>query len=410
MEKKNVVTIEKFDHFGRGIAKVDGEVVFIWDGVVGDQVEIEVIRKKKNYKEAVIKSVIKASNLRCNNPCIYNDKCGGCNLLNVSYDEALKFKENKVKDVMKKFCDIDIKVNDIIYDQRFNYRNKITLHVEGNKIGLYEKTSNKLVEVNKCLLVDEKINGIITRLEEFICNNNHNIDEIMIRVNNDDIMLVFNGKCEDGLLMNNFNDVYSLYLNDKLLLGNESLIMTLCGFKFKVSSKSFFQVNLLVAEKMFNYIINYLKNKHYKKVLDLYCGTGVIGLLVSLYVEEVTGIEVVSDAIVNANINKELNKIKNVSFICGKSENYIDRFSNIDLIIVDPPRKGLDKNTINNIIRIKPKEIIYVSCDAVTLARDIKLLSGFYDILEVNPFDMFPNTYHVECVSILKIKEIIYND
>ena len=409
MEKKNVVTIENFDHYARGIAKVDGEVVFVFDGVIGDLVEIEYIKKKKKYKEAVIKKIIKPANLRINNPCIYNDKCGGCNLLNISYEETLKFKENKVRELINKFCRMDFKVNPIGYDKNFNYRNKITLHVENKKIGLYEKGSNKLVEINKCLLVNEKINQFIARLKVFIANNNLQLKEVMIRINNNDVMLSFKGLVDEDILIDEFSDIYSLYLNDKLLLGNEYLTMDLCGYKFNVSSKSFFQVNLLVAEKMFNYITNYIKSKNYKNVLDLYCGTGVIGLLVSPYVEKVTGIEIVSDAIVNANINKELNKRENISFICGKTENYIDKFSNIDLIIVDPPRKGLDKNTIDNILRIKPKEVIYVSCDVVTLARDINLLSEVYNALEINPFDMFPNTYHVECVGILKLKSISKN-
>lgn len=404
MEKKNIVTIKNFDHYGRGIAKVDEKTIFVWDSVIQDEVEIEYIKEKRKYKEAIVKKVIKPSVLRVNNPCIYNDKCGGCTLLNISYNEALKFKENRVKEIMRKFCKNDIRVNSIIYDKQFNYRNKIVLHVEGKEVGLYEKGTNKIVAISKCLLVDEKLNIMIKRIKDFVNTYDHGIKEIMLRINKGNIMMEVKGRCSSELLINGFNEVYSLSLNDNLLLGQEYLTMDLCDCKFNVSSKAFFQVNSLVAEKMFDYITNYLKGKSYKKVLDLYCGTGVIGILVSPYVEEVTGIEVISDAIVNANINKKLNKVENISFICGKTEDYIGKFSDIDLIIVDPPRKGLDKNTISNIIRIKPQELIYVSCDAITLARDIELLSEFYDVLEINPFDMFPNTYHVECVCVLKLK------
>lgn len=407
MEKKKIVTIKSFDHYGRGISKDDEKVVFVWNSVIDDEVEIEYIKEKKNYKEAIVKKIIKPSDLRVDNPCIYNDKCGGCTLLNISYKEALKFKENRVQEIIDKFCKKSIKVNSIVYDKQFNYRNKIVLHVEGKKVGLYEKESKKLVEIGKCLLLNEKLNEIIKKIKDFISNYNHGINEIMLRINDDDIMMLVKGICDEGLLVSCFKDIYSLYLNDKLLLGQKYLTMDLCNYKFNVSSKSFFQINPFVTEKMFNHIINYIKGKNYKNALDLYCGTGVIGMLISPYVEKVTGIEVVSDAIVNANINKQLNKVENISFICGKTEDYMDQFSNIDLIIVDPPRKGLDKNTINNIIRIKPKEVIYVSCDTITLARDIDLLNKFYDVLEVKPFDMFPNTYHVECVCILKRKQTL---
>lgn len=404
MEKKDIVTIENFDHYGRGIAKVDDQVVFVWDSVIHDEVEIEYVKERKKYKEAKVKKIIKSSSLRVNNPCIYNAKCGGCTLLNISYNEALKFKENRIKEIIKKFCKRNININPIVYDRQFNYRNKIVLHVEGKKMGFYEKESNKIVNITQCLLVDEKLNRMIKRIKDFIDIYDHDIKEIMLRINKDDIMMEIKGICNTEILINNFSDIYSLYLNDTLLLGADYLTMDLCGYKFNVSSNAFFQVNSLVAEKMFKYIINYIRDKNYKHVLDLYCGTGVIGLLISPYVENVIGIEVISDAIINANINKKLNMIENISFICGKTEDYIDRFSNIDLIVVDPPRKGLDKKTIQNIIRIKPQELIYVSCDTITLTRDIKLLSEFYDVMELTPFDMFPNTYHVECVCVLKLK------
>lgn len=401
MADKNIVTIEKFDHYGRGIAKLENIPVFVWDSVIFDKVEIDYIKSKKNYKEAIIKKVISPSSLRVDNPCIYNDKCGGCALLNISYKESLNFKESKVKEIISKFSKMDIKVNSIIFDRQFNYRNKIILHVDGKNIGLYEKRTNNIVGINKCLLLDSKMNDMISRIKSFIKNYNHNINEVMIRSNGNDIMMKIKGNCNLDVLKREFKDIYSLWLNNKLIIGNKDLIMKLCNYSFYVLPDSFFQVNLLVAEMMFKYIINYIKEKNYNHVLDLYCGVGVIGILISSYVNKVTGIEVVSDAIVNANINKQLNNIKNISFICGKTEDYIDSFSYIDLVIVDPPRKGLDKKTIENIIRIKPKDIVYVSCDTITLARDIKLLSEFYNVIELTPFDMFPNTYHVECVCLL---------
>ena len=376
--------------------------VFVWDSVVGDIVDINIVKLKKNYMEGTIKKFIKKSSKRVKNPCIYNDRCGGCNLLNISYEEALKFKENRLKEILSKFKLDNIKINNIEYGNNFNYRNKITLHIDNKKIGLYEKRTNDIVEINKCLLVSEDINAYIDKISKFIKSNNHNLKEVMIRSFNKNILLSFKGKVDKELLKNNFNEVYSMYLNDELISGEKDLIVDLCNYKFRVAKDSFFQVNLKVAERMFNKVTSYIKEKNIKNVLDLYCGVGVIGILISKYVKEVTGIEVVEDAIKNAKYNKELNDIHNINFICGKTEDYIDRFISIDLIVVDPPRSGLDKVTIANIMRISPKEIIYVSCDNMTLGRDLKSLSEDYEVLEITPFDMFPNTYHCESITILE--------
>ena len=163
----------------------------------------------------------------------------------------------------------------------------------------------------------------------------------------------------------------------------------------------FFQVNNLVCTKIFDKVRSYIKGKNYKKALDLYCGTGIIGILISDLVESVTGIEVVKDAVANANDNKELNGIHNINFICDKVENRINEFNDIDLIIVDPPRSGLDSKSIDNILRIGAKDIIYISCNPNTLVRDLKELATLYDIKEVSIADMFPNTYHVETIVFL---------
>ena len=398
----NNLEIEKLDHFGRGITRVNNVPVFFFFCVVGDIIDIDIVKSKKNYMEGVIKKFIKKSSKRVNNPCIYNDRCGGCNLLNISHEEALIFKENRLKEILSKFKLDNIKINNIEYSNNFNYRNKITLHINNKKIGLYEKRTNDIVEINKCLLVSDDINTYIDKISKFIKNNNHNLKEVMIRSFNKNIVLSFKGKVDKELLKSYFSEVHSMYLNNELISGEKDLIVDLCNYKFRVSHNSFFQVNLEIAEKMFNKVTSYIKEKNIKNVLDLYCGVGVIGILMSKYVKEVTGIEVVEDAIKNANYNKELNDIHNINFICGKTEEYIDRFISIDLIVVDPPRSGLDKKAIDNILRIKPKELIYVSCDNMTLGRDIRLLNDNYHIKELTPFDMFPNTYHVECVCILE--------
>ena len=398
--------VEKFDHFGRGIIKDNGKTIFVRNAVAGDIVDIDLTKNKKTISEAIIKKIVKPSPLRVKSPCSYSDLCGGCSLLNISYIESLKYKENRLKEIISKFAKINIKINPIIESNEFNYRNKITLHIKDKKIGLYKYNSNELIEIDNCMLVDEKINNIIKKIKSFIKEKPNNLEEVMIRVFNNKDLIHFKGKVEKKLLKNYFKDSYSLWLNNELLIGDKNLIVDFLDYKFVLSKEAFFQVNIDIASKIFNYIRNYIKDKKYKKALDLYCGVGVIGIFISPFVEEVIGIEIVENAVKNANVNKKLNKINNISFITGKVENHINKFKDIDLVVVDPPRSGLDKNTINNIISIKPKEIIYVSCDAITLARDLNLLNEFYNIKEITPFDMFPNTYHVECISVLERKNV----
>ena len=394
--------VERFDHFGRGIIKDNGKTIFVHNAVVGDILDINIVKEKKNISQAEIRKIVKPSSIRIKSPCSYSDLCGGCSLLNISYDDSLKYKEDRLKEIISKFAGLDIKINKVVKTSPFNYRNKITLHIRNKKIGLYKYNSNDLVEIDNCLLVDDKINEIIKKVKTFIKENPNNLEEVIIRVFNNKDLIYFKGNVDKELLKKYFKDSNSLWLNNELLLGESNLIVDFLDYKFTISKEAFFQVNLDIASKIFNYIRNYIKDKAYKKALDLYCGTGVIGITISPYVDEVIGIEVVGSAVKNANINKKLNNIKNINFITGKVEDNIDKFNDIDLVIVDPPRSGLDKSTINNILRISPKEIIYVSCDAVTIARDLKILNELYNIKELTPFDMFPNTYHCESVCILE--------
>ena len=215
-------------------------------------------------------------------------------------------------------------------------------------------------------------------------------------------MLIINGECNKELLIDSFKDINSIYLNDNLIYGKNSITEIINDLYFEVYPRSFFQVNYNVMLKMYNKVIDYYKEHKDLKVLDLYCGTGTIGMLVSKYSKYVLGIEVNSDAVISANKNKTRNNIVNIDFICGKVEDNIDSINGIDSIVVDPPRAGLDKYTIDNIIRLNPSSLIYISCDPVTLARDLNILKDYYDIKEIEVFDMFPNTYHCESVCILE--------
>lgn len=395
----NQVVIEKLDHFGRGIAKINEKIVFVPNTLKGDVVVIEIVKDNSSYALGkVVKYIEKQKRL---SPCKYSNICGGCHLIDMDYSSQLEFKKEKIKELFKKNLGVDIILDDVIIGNKSNYRNKINLHVDGEKVGFYALESHDLVEIDECYITKKEINDLLPKVKDLAKNNN--IDEVMIRYHNG-LILSIKGNVSKDFLLKNFNDCSLIYLNNKKIKGNE-VIENILDKRFRVSPKSFFQVNTEVCSKMFLKVRSYIKNKSFNKALDLYCGTGVIGILISDLVNEVVGIEVISDAIEDANYNKRINDINNISFICDKVENRIDSFKDIDLVIVDPPRSGLDKKSITNIMTIAPKEIIYISCDPTTLTRDLKELRGKYDISNVSIADMFPNTYHVESVILLQRKD-----
>ena len=390
--------IEKLDHFGRGIVNIDGKIGFVTNATIGDEVVISKLQEKKKFFLCDVKEYAKKSDLRKKSFCKYSSICGGCDIGDLIYEEQLKFKKEKVENIVKKYFKQYININDVLYDKDTNYRNKITLHVKNGKIGLYKRNSNDLVEIDSCLLVNDKINEIITKLKDFI--KDKDVNKIIIKCTNlDEIMLIFYGNVSENDVLKSF-DCNSIFINDKCI-SNKYIYETIGDFKFALSKDSFFQVNRYNTINLYNEIVRKIKKENYKSVLDLYCGTGTIGIFASKYVSNVIGIEEVEDAIESANINKKINNICNIEFICGKVEDNICKFKDIDLIVTDPPRSGMDKKTVENILEINPRTIIYVSCDIMTLVRDLNYLKEKYNILEITPVDMFPNTAHCESVTVL---------
>ena len=398
------VKVEKLDNLGRGIARIDNKIVFIENALPEEVVDIEIIKDKKNYSLARRIRLDKKSKYR-REVCPYSDFCGGCDLISLESDKQLEYKQNKIEKLVRRNLGEDIKINNIIYDKDFAYRNKILLHIMQEKLGFFEQMTNNIVDIDKCLLVNDKINSLISLIREFI-KNNRELKSVVIRSSsNGDTMLIFSGNVSKELLLESFSMVDVIVLNNKLVKGQ--FIKERLGDKeFLIYPNSFFQVNMFNTLNLYNEVKRMTYNKKYGNILDLYCGTGTIGIFLSQIATSVVGIEVVEDAVVAAKSNANINNVENIKFICGRVEDYIDGFNNIDLIIVDPPRSGLDKKTIDNVKRINPKEIIYVSCDPMTLVRDLKELKEDYLIKEITPVDMFPNTHHVECVSVLHRKSL----
>ena len=394
------VKIEKLDNFGRGITYLNDKICFVENAYPEEIVEIEILKENKKIIEAKTINVIKKSSSRVESLCPYSKTCGGCNFSNLKYEDELKYKTSKVKDLILKFTGLENIVEDTSYINEYNYRNKIILHGKDNKLGLYEESTNTIVEIDKCLLVNNKINEIIKVLKE----ENISIEEALIKTSNDEkqVLVSIKGQIKNISRLKELSNV--LIINNKLETESSSIITNIGKYKFYESVNSFFQINKDLTKKLYDEALNVVKVVKPNKLLDLYCGTGTISIYVSEYANEIIGIDYNESNIKDANKNKELNNLNNIKFICDKVENQIDNFKDIDMIIVDPPRKGLDPKTKEYLNIIKAKHLVYISCDPVTFARDLNDLKENYDIEYIKPFNMFPKTYHVENVAYLKLK------
>lgn len=397
--------IDRLDDFGRGITFVDNKICFVNNALVGEDVDIEITNKKSKYYEAYSTKINKLSDKRIEVKCPYYKLCGGCHVSHMDYQEELNFKKNKVKRILKKYAKIDNIIDGILETERYNYRNKVTLKVKDGSLGFFQNKSYDLVNIDNCLLCKERINDVIKKLNKLDLQG---LNEIVIRCNKDDEILLYmigTVESEDYFLENLEeieNIVISDYKNVKVLKGNCYIIDQIGSLSFRVSYNSFFQVNSYGVEVLYEIIKEFAKLSGNEKILDLYCGTGTIGMYISKFAKEVVGIEINNNAILDANYNKELNNITNIEFTCEDVSKITHNFQDIDLVIIDPPRSGLSLEAISNILSIKPKKIIYVSCEPITLARDLNVIKEYYDVKKAIVVDMFPNTYHCESVTILE--------
>lgn len=401
--------IDRLNHQGKGITNISEKVVFVDNALPGEKVNVKIDKVNKKFLEASVLNYILKSDNRVKPKCPYYDVCGGCDIMHMSYDYQHDFKFNKVKDIIKKFVKEDIVINDILYKEQFNYRNKTTFHVD-KKIGFYKNKTYELVSIDNCLISSNEINSVLSILSNMDLSN---IKSIVIRssYNNHSIMVILDiiDKINENMFINKLkNKVNSIYVkekNYKLIYGDRYIVDKIGNLKFVISPDSFFQVNTNMANVLYNKVKEYASVDKTKTVLDLYCGTGTIGLFLADSCKELIGVELNKSAINDANINKELNGFNNVKFICGDSGKVLKKLNiKPDIVIVDPPRSGLDKLAINEVINLHSKKIVYVSCDPVTLARDLNILKEFYDIKEISLVDMFPNTNHVEVICYMSKK------
>ena len=386
--------IERFDDLGRGIGYINNKVTFIDKVVPEDIVEIELTKEKKKYNEAKLIKIIKPSPLRIDAKCPYFSKCGGCQFQNITYENTIKYKKEKIVNIFSKH-----KIS--IFPEVIS--NKITLKVNNYKIGFYINKTHNLVEINKCLLANPAINASIPLIKRFnICNG-----EVTIRCNqNAEILIVINSQDNLNIDTNYLKSkikLVGIVVNNKTYYGENSLFERMNNLLFKISYDSFFQVNPFIASQLFQIIGDNIDSSD--KVLDLYCGVGTLSLMAAKKAQKVLGIEVVPNAIINALFNARVNDLNNTQFVINDASTAISKIKpDFNKVIVDPPRSGLTKNIIDVLLKIKPDEIIYVSCDPQTLVRDFTLLSSIYEIKKSYILDMFSYTYHIETILILTKK------
>lgn len=399
-----IVSIDGIDDFGSGVSHDLDKVCFVPNSMVGEKVSIEIVKSKKNYYVGKVTRYILKSPLREKSICPYEDVCGGCQIPFFSVTDELCFKKNKFKNIMHKFGSVDICDIEIESGERLNYRNKITLAVSDGVMGLMREGSNEVVFIDKCLISNDVINDTISKIRDIVFNEK-GISKIVIKCGNKtgEVLLSINGMVSNPEGFLKYCDV--LVVNGRVLTDRKFISSYILNNKFYLSNYSFFQVNYEMTNILYSFIREKVLECKSSNVLDLYCGVGTIGICVSDIVSSVYGIEIVDEAIKMAGMNKMLNSVNNIKFKSGDVGKLIyDLDIYYDTYILDPPRSGVCKNIIDEIFRKMPRNIIYVSCDPVTLARDVKLLKEKYDVKEMRLFNMFPRTYHVESVCVLKQK------
>ena len=446
--KEYVVDIIDNGFEGEGIAKINDFTVFIPGAIKGEKVKALIVKVLSSHAFGKIIEVIEKSENRVQADCITFKRCGGCNLRHVKYEETLKMKQNAVQSLVNKTLKNKIKVEETIgMKNPYNYRNKAQYPVgldKNNKpqIGVFANRTHEIIPMEKCFIQQPQSEKIAKEILNYwvekqnsVYNEKtnkgllrHIVIKIGLKTNEIMCILVINGKNfpnEKDLVQfitNKFPCVKTIVKNinmknTNVILGKENINLygdgyiydKLGEFTFKISPLSFYQVNPIQAEKLYNIGVEQAKISKNDIVFDLYCGIGTISLFMSKYAKKVYGVEIVEQAVCDAIENAKLNNINNATFICGDTEIVLDDLINNkniipDVVMVDPPRRGLDVHSIDNILKIKPDRFVYISCNPATLVRDLAKFEEIYEISKIQPVDMFPYTSHVECVSVLYLK------
>lgn len=445
--KEYILTIESVTSEGSGVAHLEGYTVFVPQAAPGDIARVLIVKVKSRYGYGKILELLTPSPERQTPSCDQYEKCGGCQIMHLSYPAQLRFKSARIQDAMERiggFSDLgQIPVEGM--EHPFAYRNKMVFPVgedeKGQPVcGFYAQRSHRIIPLSSCCLGEDSIPSILEAVLNYMRKNhvsayheqNHQglVRRIFIRTakQNDEMMVVLsvNGttlpKREElvkgireacgkvtSILLNCNTKRTNLVLGEenKLLWGKERIRDTLCGISYEISPHSFFQVNPLQTEKLYGKAIEFAGLTGKELVMDIYCGIGTISLYAAQNARQVIGIEIVPAAIEDAKKNAANAEIQNVDFYADSAEHIVPQLfqsgERPEVVILDPPRKGSDEKTLSAIAQAAPEKIVYISCNPATLARDVKFLTQYgYHPQKIEGFDLFPHTVHVETVVLLQ--------
>lgn len=436
-----IVDITGLSSEGLGVARIEGFTVFVEGALPKEQAEIKIVKVLKNYAFGKLLRTLKTAACRIEPSCGVVKRCGGCQLQHMSYEAQLQYKTQQVKDALERIGGLNgVAVHDTIgMEDPWRYRNKAQFPVgmDGDvMIGFYANRSHEIIDTPQCSIQDAVNDNVIQTVREFIKKYDisvydentgkgiirHIVTRKGFKTGEVMVCIVINGDSlpcgkalvemlrarTDGLksvVVNINKKKTNVILGERniVIFGEEAIYDYIGEFKFRISPLSFFQVNPVQTEVLYGKALEYADLKGDETVFDAYCGIGTISLFLSRKAKKVYGIEIVPQAINNAKENARLNGVKNVEFLVGESEIVIPELYRkgikADVIVVDPPRKGCDEKLLEVITEMSPEKVVYVSCNPATLARDLKYLSERgYEVREVQPVDMFPQTSHVEVI------------
>ena len=470
--KKNdiyTIEIEDLSTDGSGIGKIDGYTLFVKDALIGDTAEVKVIKTKKNYGYGRLMRIITPSPDRVEAPCPHARSCGGCQIQHLSYERQLAFKENKVRNLLSRVGHVeDYVMHPIIgMENPYHYRNKVHAvfdverrgkHANGGRrtagnghakaapggviSGVYKAGTHEVINIDSCEIEDELSSAIIRDirgllhsfkiktydedtgyglLRHVLVRRGFHSGEVMVVLvlgspilpsKNNFVKALRKLHPEITTVVVNINDKQtSMVLGEKetVIYGKGYIEDTLCGCTFRISPKSFYQVNPVQTEILYNKAITYAGLTGKEKVIDAYCGTGTIGLIASGHAKEVVGVELNKDAVKDAILNAKENQIRNVRFFQGDAGEFMEAMAaegnSMDVLFMDPPRAGSDEKFMASAVKMGPEKIVYISCNPETLARDLKYLTKKgYQVKKIQPVEMFAFTEHVETVCLLSKK------
>lgn len=450
--KKNeeyIVDIIDNGYEGEGIAKIEGFTVFINGAIKGEKCKILILKVTSSHAFGKIIEIIEKSPYRVESDCGTYKRCGGCSLRHIEYEETLNMKQRMVENLVRKtFSSNSIKVLPTLgMGNPYNYRNKaqfpVGLDKEGKPVmGVFAQRTHEIIPMRNCLIQNYHSEQIANFVFGYIKEHGisvyneetgeglvrHIVIKVGVKTHEMMCILVINGRELKGekvlaeAIMKEFPEVKTVVKNinmknTNVILGMENEVIAGDGFiydvlgeyTFKISPLSFYQVNPVQAEALYYTALEKAELNKDDVLYDLYCGIGTIGIFASKYVKQVYGIEIVEQAIEDAKENAKLNKIDNIDFMAGDVEKVFDKLIKEkqvypDVVIVDPPRRGLDSNTIQTLLALEPKKVVYISCNPATMVRDIDMLDEKYKTDEIQPVDMFPFTSHVECVVAMFLK------